>query len=1085
MVVQAPHTLFLKSSKGDDKADVRKILFTGWGTGDTHAGPSNLHYGFDNWIYGIVGYSGFKGTVGGETHSFKQGFFRFKVALGDPGTAVPGLSVEKLEFLRSTSNNSWGVGFSEEGLLFGSTANGNPSVFMPIPNRYYEKVRGMSASVLPTIATSNKFYPITDKVRQVDYHGGFTAAAGHSLYTARTYPKEYWNRVAFVTEPTGHLVASFVLDKKGTNFSSHNSWNLLASDDEWCAPIMAEVGPDGNVWVIDWYNYIVQHNPTPPGFKNGKGNAYETELRDKTHGRIYRLVMKDAPKAQGRQSLGNPAMKTPEDLVAALKSDNLFWRLHAQRLLVERGGLDMVSPLVELIENNSVDEIGSNGGAIHAVWTLQGLLARLDPSKLFDAKERQAHLAAHGIEEGLKHPSAAVRRNAVHAVAQTQRRADLVNHPRLLDDKDSQVKLAILLALAEVSEHGNKMSHRLVEAAQDQMFLGDRNLRDGLVMAAAADPFSFLQIQGAKQPNPAYLDIVRIVAAHYAASKDSKLDALLATLPKAHPDYIDAVLDGTLKGWPKSREFKADDKIASDLKDVFLKVPASGKGKVIRLAKLMNVAGFDKQVGEITANLLKNLTDEKQSDDARLAAAQQLLDLQPDDAKLAAMLLDLITPRSSPAFNAGILEAVGASSGVGPLLLERLATFTPLARSTALRILLSRPESTRQFLDAVEKGTITFSELPLDQKQALANHPDAKIAARAKALLAKGGGLPNADRQKVVDEFLPLLKKTGDVALGKAVFKKHCALCHTHSGEGAKLGPDLSGVAAHTKEHLLIDILDPSRSVEGNFRLYSVEMKNGRVRMGMLTSETKTTIELVDTEAKKHVIERDDIDSLVASKKSLMPDGFEKTLRQDELIDLLEFLTARGKFVPLAFDKAATINSTQGMFYAKDSTVERLILADWSPRTFKGVPFQFVDPERDKRKSNVIMLYGPNGPIAPTMPKTVKLECNMPVRNIHLLSGVSGWGYPYGKEGGLVMTVRLHYADGKTEDHKLENGVHFADYIRRVDVPKSEFAFAMRSQQMRYLTVTPGRDTALTAIEFVKGPHESAPIVLAVTVETK
>ena len=1068
IVTQAPHTLFLKSSKGDDKADIRKILFSGWGAGDTHAGPSNLRYGFDNWIYGIVGYSGFKGTVGGEAHSFKQGFFRFKVT-SEPDAPARDISVSKLEFLRSTSNNSWGVGFSEEGLLFGSTANGNPSVYMPIPNRYYEKVRGMSASVLPTIATSNKFYPVTDKVRQVDFHGGFTAAAGHSLYTARTYPKEYWNRVAFVTEPTGHLVASFVLNKDGTNFTSKNSWNLLASDDEWCAPIMAEVGPDGNVWVIDWYNYIVQHNPTPPGFKNGKGNAYETELRDKTHGRIYRLVMKDKGEPSSVRSRV-PSMKTPEDLVAALKSDNLFWRLHAQRLLVERGDLFVLGDLSKLFEDKSVDDIGLNGAAIHAIWTLQGLMG--EKSWLLNV--------------ALKHPSAAVRRNAILAMPHSKQTAVAIEDAGLLSDKDAHVKLATLLALSEISDHGGMTSRRLAEAAQNKDYLTDRFLRDGLVMAAAADAHGFLlmQTRDTKKPDPAYLDIVRIIAAHYAG-KENKFGEILATLPMMHPDYIDAVLDGTLKGWPKSREFKADDQVASDLKDVFLKVPAAGKGKVFRLAKLMNVAGFDKQVGEIAANLLKSLNDEKQSDNIRLTAAQQLLDLQPDDAKLAAKLLDLITPRSSPTFSAGILEAVGASAGVGPLLLERLATFTPQARSTALRILLSRPESTRQFLDAVEKGTITFSELPLDQKQALANHSDTKIAARAKTLLAKGGGLPNADRQKVVDEFLPLLKKTGDVALGKAVFKKHCALCHTHSGEGAKLGPDLSGVAAHTKEHLLIDILDPSRSVEGNFRLYIVEMKNGRQLAGMLTSETKTTIEIVDTQAKKYVIERDDIDSLVASTKSLMPDGFEKALKQEELIDLLEFLTARGKFVPLAFDKVATVNSTQGMFYAKDSTIERLILPDWSPRTVKGVPFQFVDPEKDKRKSNVIMLYAPNGPIAPTMPKSVKLECNLPVRAIHLLSGVSGWGYPYGKEGGLVMTVRLHYADGKTEDHKLENGVHFADYIRRIDVPKSEFAFAMRGQQMRYLTVTPGRDAALTAIEFVKGPHESAPIVLAVTVETR
>jgi hypothetical protein len=199
---------------------------------------------------------------------------------------------------------------------------------------------------------------------------------------------------------------------------------------------------------------------------------------------------------------------------------------------------------------------------------------------------------------------------------------------------------------------------------------------------------------------------------------------------------------------------------------------------------------------------------------------------------------------------------------------------------------------------------------------------------------------------------------------------------------------------------------------------------------------------------------------------------------------LLEFLTARGKFVPIALDKAATIVSTRGMFYSKDATVERLILPDWSPRTVKGVPFHFVDPQGEKTP-NVIMLYGPIGDVSKTMPKTAKLDCNLPARTIHMLSGVSGWGYPYSKENAVVLIVRLHYADGKTEDHALQNGVHFADYIRKVEVPKSEYAFAMRQQQMRYLSVSPGREAALTAIEFVKGPDASAPIVLAVTVETR
>ncbi len=274
IVHQAPVTLFLKDTKGTGKADVRQELLRGWATYDTHAGPSNLHYGFDNWIYGSVGYAGFAGTVNGEQQGFKQGFYRFKVGQDMNRAAGPhDLTVTKLEFLRSTSNNTWGLCFDESGELFGSTANGCPLVHMPIPNRYYEKVKGLAPTVLQNIAADNHIEPITDKVRQVDFHGGFTAASNVSVYTARTYPREYWNRTAFISEPTGHLTATMTLQPAGTSFKAKYGWNLVASDDEWCAPIDAQVGPDGHMWVIDWYAFIVQHNPTPAGFRNGKGNA--------------------------------------------------------------------------------------------------------------------------------------------------------------------------------------------------------------------------------------------------------------------------------------------------------------------------------------------------------------------------------------------------------------------------------------------------------------------------------------------------------------------------------------------------------------------------------------------------------------------------------------------------------------------------------------------------------------------------------------------------------------------------------------------------------------------------------------------
>lgn len=1055
IVTQAPNTLFLRSTKGDDVADERKILFSGWGTGDTHAGPSNLHYGFDGWIYGIVGYSGFNGMVGGERHKFGQGFYRFK----SDGS--------KLEFLRSTSNNSWGVGWSEEGLLFGSTANGNPSVFLPIPNRYYEKVRGLSAGALPTIAISNKFYPITDKVRQVDWHGGFTAAAGHAIYTARAYPKEYWNRVAFVAEPTGHLVASFVLTKTGSTFSSKNSWNLLAGDDEWVAPIMAEVGPDGNVWIIDWYNYIVQHNPTPPGFKNGKGNAYDTPLRDKTHGRIYRLVAK----AQGRPSLGIPKMTSADDLVAALQSDNMFWRKHAQRLLIERGKLDVAPALAKLVANEKMDEIGLNGAAVHALWTLHGLKAMDGQAKI-------------DVNAALKHTSAAVRRNALLTLPANPASVEAIVASGILDDADTQVRLAALLKLTELPV-SDKSAPALVKMLARSENTGDRWMSDAMTISAAHVDGPFLREVAASKTeySTRAVTIVGTVAENYARRGPDTVASVLTNMKDGKSAATQTILAGLAKGWPRGQRAKLDEAAEKAMVNLLPSLPTTSRSQLTQLAKLLGSTSFEKQSAEAIKALVATVLDDKQTDAARIAAAAQLIDQQVDDLDV---MLDVITPRSSPTLAVGLLNAVGTTSSpnLGPTLLKRMATFTPQARSTALRILLSRTETTRQFLDAVEKGSMTFSELMLDQKQALAAHTDAKIAERAKALLAKGGGLPNADRQKVVEEFLTMTKKTGNVEAGKAAFKKHCAVCHTHSGEGTKIGPDLSGVAVHTKEHLLIDILDPSRSVEGNYRVYAVETKQGMTLSGLMASETKTTIELFNTEGKKIVVERDDIDRLVASNKSLMPEGFEKTLKQDELLDLLEFLTARGKFVPIAFDKAATINSTEGMFYSKTATVERLILPDWSPRTVKGVPFHFTDPIKDK-KPNVIMLYSQNGDVAATMPKSAKLDCNMPAKTIHMLSGVSGWGYPYGNNAAVVLIVRLHYADGKTEDHALKNGEHFADYIRKVDVPKSEFAFMMRNQQMRYLSVSPQRDAMLTAIEFVKGPDPSAPIVLAVTVETK
>ncbi|MFK7819593.1 MAG: glycosyl hydrolase, partial [Planctomycetaceae bacterium] len=240
--------------------------------------------------------------------------------------------------------------------------------------------------------------------------------------------------------------------------------------------------------------------------------------------------------------------------------------------------------------------------------------------------------------------------------------------------------------------------------------------------------------------------------------------------------------------------------------------------------------------------------------------------------------------------------------------------------------------------------------------------------------------------------------------------------------------------------------------------------------------------ELIDTDGKKQSVLREDVEEMVASRKSVMPEGFEKLLSKQEFADLLTFLTDRGKFLPIDISKVASAASDRGMFFAKGNDVERLIFPDWKPKTFKGVPFVLLDPQ-DGTVPNTILLNGPASPMVQRMPKKVELPLNGPARAIHFLGGVGGWAYPYSRNETVSVIVRLHYADGTSEDHELKNGIHFADYIRRVDVKGSEFAFQLRGQQIRYLAVMPKRSETIARIEFIKGPDGTAPVIMAITAE--
>ena len=573
IVGQAPHMLFYQDTDNNGTADKREILFTGWPRNDTHGTISNMRWGFDNQIWGSVGYNGFRGTVGNTTIERGQmgaGYFRFPT------------DISTLDYVARTSNNTWGFAFSEDGNAFGSTANRRASNFIHIPGRYYRSI-GLQSPVLPALADREDVYPVRD-ILQVDQFGMYTAGAAHEIYTARAFPQEYWNKVAFVAEPTAHLVGMFELVPNGTTYRAINRWNLMASRDAWSAPVQVKVGPDGAVWVSDFYSLVAQHNPTPESKEvvarrapeqvnntnrvftekccvTGPGAAYETPNRDKIHGRIYKIVYDKAP-AYTPIRLDNA---TPAQLVSALSNNNMFWRMTAQQKLVEGKHTSQIPALIRLVNDQTVDDLGLNVAALHALWTLHGLGAIPGNAEALAAARR-----------ALNHPSASLRRAALQLLPRNDQlvsdifaagllpdrtsphAVEYTVGANILQDADPQVRLHALLALSELpaSQRTRSAIIDLIYAPQNAR---DLWLPDAAAIAAAKQGPEFANefFQRRAPSDSATLaglrNMVSLLGRHHLASAQPTLVTSLVAALQAKSPLALAVADVIAPAPPPQR----------------------------------------------------------------------------------------------------------------------------------------------------------------------------------------------------------------------------------------------------------------------------------------------------------------------------------------------------------------------------------------------------------------------------------------------------------------------------------------------------------------------------------------------------
>ncbi len=1055
IVAQAPEILFLRDTDGDERADERVVLFSGFGYRDTHAVISNLRWGLDGWIYGTQGYSGndsrnVTGMDGASFGHIGNGVFRFK----PDGSAI--------EMVVAYSSNTWGLDFSSDGELFFTMANGSHLRHVVLEDRELSGGRMAGVESWLDVTDHAEVHPLTKHERtpyqQIDFVGGFTAAAGSCLYTGGVWPDEYAGN-HFVCEPTVNLVHRDALTPLGVTFHAERPGpgEFLASTDLWFRPVHLRVGPDGALYVLDFYNQAAVHNDTrgPP---HGPTNAALRPDRDHEHGRIWRIQHLDAPLA-ARPSLQT---QTTDELFAELRSSSGWRRMTAQRLLIERG-LDAQerAALVALARRAEEPEL-----RVHALWlTRDAELARF-LAGAFEPEVRRAALAVLRDAAGFTWMEVAKEARA------------------RLRDPDPRVALEALLLWKKRADTGD-----FFELVKLFPSLRDDWSRSAVLAIAAERPAEFMSALVRRGEPEHFMELVDRLA-ESTADRDDFGEAIGMVLALGEVDPPPALAERTLRalaaGFADAEQPWPSPKLGFALRRLLANQDVRVALAALPIAQRW--AGDQFGVSEFRAlstRMREIVADPEREPALRLACLRSLLEIPDARSDAIAAAARFLDPYFTAEIQSEVVSLLGAleDAEAARRLLEALPSLSGPVREALFQKLLERGSWTALLLDAIEAEAVRPTELGPHVVHRLRNHPDPSIAKRANELEALRRGEEGVEQ--ILAELLPAVEAPGDVVRGKQLFGEQCAKCHAFQREGGRVGPDLTGMGAHGARELLPFLIDPNRSIEPAYVEYVVETVDGRLVDGVIAREDEQSVVLRNSSGDVEV-RRDEIESLRSTGRSPMPTGFE-TLGGDALRDILAYLAGSyGDFRVLDLRDLATASTASGM-YDKSRDPQPMKLSRYGIVDVGGVPFEILDPAR--RSSNVLVLKGGMAPDLDSQrtPRKIELPVGFAFARLHVLGGIAAWGYPFTSERAPAAKLTFRYADGEAEEHVFVDGNEFADWIRRSDVPGSEWVDLVEegsAGQVRRFHVDPGRpDVAVERIELESFDNYLAPTFVALTAE--
>ncbi len=955
---QAPHLLFLQDTNAPagagigafQKANKQTVLLTGFGLEDRHELLNGFTWGPDGQLYMTHGVF----TRANVSSPNRPGEPAVRM---DAAVARYDVRTAKFEVYADGTSNPWGVDFDRAGNAFLSACVID-HMFHMAPGGIYVRQGGQ-----PMFPYAYQMLPSI-----VDHRHKMAAYAGIQVYLGDQWPAEHYGTI-FCGNLHDNAVHQDTLTPNGSTFKSSFKQDFIRANDGWFMPVSQQVGPDGALWVMDWYDKY-------PCYQNARADP---EGVDREHGRIWRVVYSGTEK--GKKVPSRPEVNmdfgklTSAQLVERLAHPNVWQRKMAQRVLNDRRDNTVMGLLQKQVADAKTIE-----SRLASLWTLHssGYLADDQLPKAAADKEpvirawaarligeRQLGIAPDlAVLRKLATDSEPIVRTAVATACRQLTSGSLTVNTKPQREPNAPELAEILAAVIAATPNANDLTlNHLVWMAAEPLVAKDPKFAFGLLARA--------NVRTAPLAGTlAFKTMRRVCDLQSPAQLDAALD-FLGSLPAADP-LLAFALNGLVDG-QKGKALKPAKPTEAVLKPLL----ASPREDVARFARQLGALWGD--AGAMQASLAL-VNDAKAPLDERLKAAQTARQLKNDSARDA--LLKAITPGNPEPL---VLEAIAGLGQLGGASSEALfaqwKSFSPAARRAAAETLASRNNWASQLLSEIEQKRILASDIPAATIRTLTRSEAdyGMLAKRATALFGRVRDA-NADKLKLIAAKKDMILKTPgqpDLKAGHEVAKKVCFTCHKLHGEGADIGPDLTGVGRSSLDALLANIIDPNQIIGAGYEMVEVTTKDDRSVSGRLVENTDTRVRLLSAGPKEDVVAKSDIARLRVSELSVMPEGLEQMPDGDFRNLIAYLLNPPGDQAPFSWKNDAGHAAAAPKPPGKKASIDHESVALWNPEwrvvapDFEGTPAKLVE---FAGKRNVLLTH----PFDREKPAALERELTIP-----------------------------------------------------------------------------------------------------------